>query len=50
MDSDLVFVAPMIHMANIMSQHTRDLYMLRFDHKSDKLEGPEWQGKIYSFF
>jgi len=44
MESDLVFVAPMINMANIMAKWTERLYVFRFDHTSKLGGGPAWKG------
>ncbi|KAJ8305513.1 hypothetical protein KUTeg_016058 [Tegillarca granosa] len=44
MESDFVFVAPMIHMANIMSKWTKNLFVFSFDHQSSLAPQPNWLG------
>ncbi|XP_069127540.1 pyrethroid hydrolase Ces2e-like [Argopecten irradians] len=44
MESDLVFVAPMINMANMMAKWTRRLFLFRFEHTSHLAPGPKWKG------
>ncbi|XP_033736604.1 carboxylesterase 5A-like [Pecten maximus] len=44
MESDLVFVAPMINMANMMAEWTRRLFLFRFEHTSHLAPGPKWKG------
>ncbi|CAC5367483.1 NLGN [Mytilus coruscus] len=45
MESDFVFVAPMIKLANIISNYTNNLFLFSFDHVSELAQGPEWLGK-----
>ncbi|XP_052098492.1 acetylcholinesterase-like [Mytilus californianus] len=44
MESDFVFVAPMIKLANIISNYTNNLFLFSFDHVSELAQGPEWLG------
>ncbi|XP_071144925.1 fatty acyl-CoA hydrolase precursor, medium chain-like isoform X2 [Mytilus edulis] len=44
MESDFVFVAPMIKLANMLSNFTNNLFLFSFDHVSELAQGPEWLG------
>lgn len=50
MESDFVFVAPMIHMANMMSNWTKNLFVFSFDHQSSLAPPPNWLGKGNQIF
>ena len=45
MQTDLVFIAPMIETADIISQTTDNIFLFSFDHVSKLAPGPDWLGK-----
>lgn len=42
-DADFVFFAPMIRLADLLSQYIKELYVLSFDHVSAHSPHPRWQ-------
>lgn len=44
MQTDFVFIAPMIEAANIISQTTDNIFLFSFDHVSKLAPGPDWLG------
>ncbi|VDI79855.1 neuroligin [Mytilus galloprovincialis] len=44
MGSDLIFFAPMVKLADLISEWMKRVYMLSFEYVSQNLTGPQWQG------
>ncbi|KAK3089956.1 hypothetical protein FSP39_008018 [Pinctada imbricata] len=44
MESDVVFISPMIKMADMMSKSTENIRVFTFDHVSSATEKPNWLG------
>lgn len=46
MVADIVFFTPMIKLADMITERSKEVYILSFDYVSEDLTGPDWQGII----
>lgn len=44
MASDVIFFAPMVKLADMISEWMKRIYLLSFEYVSQNLTGPDWQG------
>jgi hypothetical protein len=49
MVADIVFFTPMIKLADVISERSKEVYILSFEYVSEHLTGPDWQGIINKY-